>query len=77
MLLEYPSGETDRVFVYAAFVVDAYSRVIVGWQVARHLRTDLALDALEQAIWLRVAAVNLKRLLALGPQRTDTGWAVA
>ena len=40
-------------FVYVAFVIDAYARCIVGWQAARHLRTDLALDALEQAIWAR------------------------
>lgn len=40
-------------FVYVAFVIDCYSRLIVGWQLARHLRTDLALDALEMAIWMR------------------------
>jgi putative transposase len=34
-------------------VIDAYSRRIVGWQLATHLRTDLALDALEMAIWQR------------------------
>jgi putative transposase len=38
-------------FVHAALVIDAYSRMIVGWQLATHLRTDLALDALEMAIW--------------------------
>jgi transposase InsO family protein len=40
-------------FVYVAFVIDAYSRFLVGWQTARSLRTDLALDALEMAIWAR------------------------
>jgi putative transposase len=40
-------------FVYVAFVTDVYSRMIVGWQASRSLRTDLALDALEQAIWAR------------------------
>ena len=40
-------------FVYVAFVIDAYSRFIVGWRVANNLRTDLALDALEQALWAR------------------------
>jgi putative transposase len=40
-------------FVYVALVVDAFSRFIVGWQAARSLRTDLALDALEMAIWAR------------------------
>ena len=33
-----------------AFVIDAFSRFLVGWQAARSLRTDLALDALEMAI---------------------------
>jgi putative transposase len=40
-------------FVYVAFVVDAFSRFLVGWQASRSLRTDLALDALEMAIWRR------------------------
>lgn len=40
-------------WVYAAFVVDVWSRQVVGWQLATHLRTDLALDALEMAIWRR------------------------
>jgi putative transposase len=40
-------------FVYAAFVVDAFSRAIVGWRVAASLHTELALDALEMAIWTR------------------------
>ena len=40
-------------FVYVAFVTDAYSRRIVGWQASRSLRTDLALHALEQAVWER------------------------
>ena len=41
-------------FTYVAFVIDAYSRRIVGWRASRSLRTDLALDALEQAIWDRL-----------------------
>ncbi len=45
-------------FVYAAFVIDAYSRLIVGWQLATHLRTELALDALEMALWRRGGAVE-------------------
>jgi transposase InsO family protein len=40
-------------FVYVAFVIDVYSRFIVGWQTSRSLRTDLALDALEMAMWRR------------------------
>jgi len=40
-------------WVYAAFVIDVYSRMVVGWQVATSLHTDLALDALEMGIWRR------------------------
>ena len=40
-------------FAYVAFVIDAYSRFVVGWRVSASLRTDLALDALEQALWAR------------------------
>lgn len=40
-------------WVYASFVLDVYSRMIVGWQVATSLYTDLALDALTMGIWNR------------------------
>jgi putative transposase len=40
-------------FCYTAFIIDAYSRAIVGWRVATTLRAELALDALEMAIWAR------------------------
>src|SRR5918993_846448 len=45
-------------FVYVAFVIDAFSRFVVGWQAARSLRTDLTLDALEMAIWRRQARLD-------------------
>jgi putative transposase len=45
-------------FVYVAFVIDVFSRFIVGWQASRSLRTDLALDALEMAIWRRQAQLD-------------------
>jgi putative transposase len=40
-------------WVYAAFVLDVYSRFVVGWQVSTSLRTDLALDALDMGLWAR------------------------
>nr|WP_231135160.1 IS3 family transposase [Motilibacter deserti] len=40
-------------FVYVAFVMDVYSRRIVGWRCSTSLRADLALDALEQGLWQR------------------------
>ncbi|MER7007485.1 IS3 family transposase [Dactylosporangium sp. NPDC000555] len=39
--------------VYVAFVIDLYSRAIVGWRLAEHQRTDLPLDALTMALWQR------------------------
>ena len=45
-------------FVYVSFVFDVFSRFIVGWQAASHLRTDLALDALEMALWRRRSDVT-------------------
>jgi transposase InsO family protein len=41
---------TWRGAVYVAFIIDAFARRIVGWRVSSSLRTDIALDALEQAL---------------------------
>jgi len=46
-------------FVYVAFVIDVFSRMIVGWRVSRSLRSDLALDALDQALYSRTDLENL------------------
>lgn len=46
-------------FVYLAFILDVYSRAIVGWQLASHLRTELVLEALEMANGLRRPAAGL------------------
>lgn len=40
-------------FVYVAFVIDVYSRKIVGWRALKSMKTQLILDALEQALWAR------------------------
>ena len=45
--------------VYAAFVIDCFSRFIVGWRLTSHQRTDLPLDALEMALWNRRPAPGL------------------
>src|SRR5213076_1149525 len=50
-------------WVYAAFILDVYSRMIVGWQVATSLYTDLALDALQMAIWRRDNGTGLGGLV--------------
>ena len=46
-------------FVYVAFVIDVFSRRIVGWRVSRSMRTELVLDALEQALHQRRPADGL------------------
>jgi putative transposase len=45
--------KTHSGWVYVAFVIDVFSRMVVGWQASKSLRSDLALDALEMAIWNR------------------------
>ena len=50
--------KTHSGWVYVAFVVDVFSRMIVGWQASRSLRSDLAIDALEMAIWNRQRAFH-------------------
>jgi transposase InsO family protein len=44
---------TWRGFVYVAFVIDVFSRRIVGWRASTSLRAEIALDALEQALYAR------------------------
>lgn len=63
---EFTAGERDRLwvadityiptwsgFLYLAVVIDAWSRRVVGWSMATHLRTELVLDALNMALWQR------------------------
>jgi putative transposase len=45
--------KTHSGWVYLAFIIDVYSRMVVGWQASRSLRSDLAIDALEMAMWNR------------------------
>jgi putative transposase len=45
--------KTHTGWVYVAFIIDAYSRMVVGWQASRSLRSDLAIDALEMAVFNR------------------------
>ena len=45
--------KTHSGWVYVAFIVDVFSRMVVGWQASRSLRSDLAIDALEMAIFNR------------------------
>ena len=78
--------KTHAGWVYVAFIIDAYSRFVVGWQASTSLRSDLAIDALEMAVfnWRR-AGDDLDQLVhhsgmgvqitgvRLDPQRTRHG----
>jgi putative transposase len=44
--------------VYVAFVIDVFSRLIVGWRAATSMRTELVLDALEMAVWRRASVLE-------------------
>jgi transposase InsO family protein len=45
--------KTHTGWTYVAFVIDVFSRRIVGWQASTSLRSDLAMDALEMALYAR------------------------
>lgn len=61
---------TDEGFLYLAFVLDVYSRRIVGWSMASHLRTELMVDALETAVWRRKPEAGLVHHSDRGTQYT-------
>ena len=61
-------------FLYLAFVLDCHSRMIVGWQLAAHMRTDLVLDALEMANGLRRPDAGLIAHSDRGSQYTSIAY---
>lgn len=62
--------KTDEGFLHLAFVLDVYSRRIVGWSMASHLRAELVVDALEMAVWRRKPAAGLVHHSDRGTQYT-------
>jgi len=58
-------------FDYLAFVMDAYSRRLVGWAMADHLRAELVTDALDMALWRRQPAPGLNHHSDRGSQYTS------
>jgi putative transposase len=58
-------------FLYLSFVLDAYSRRLVGWAMETHLRTELVLDALQMAIWRRKPQAGLIHHSDQGVQYTS------
>ena len=50
---DFSYGTTWPGMVYVAFIIDVFSRMIVGWRVSSSMSAELTLDALEQALWAR------------------------
>ena len=64
-------------WLYLSFVLDTYSRKIVGWSMANHLRTELVLDALNMAIYNRRPAAGLIHHSDRGSQYTSVEFEAA
>ena len=65
---------TWSVFLYLAVVMDVYSRRIVGWAMADHLRTELVVSALEMALWNRRPAQGVIHHSDQGSQYTSVAF---
>jgi putative transposase len=63
--------KTEEGFLYLSFVLDAYSRRLVGWAMATHLRTELVVEALQMAIWRRKPQTGLIHHSDQGVQYTS------
>ena len=65
---------TGEGFVYLAFILDVYSRRVVGWAMENHLRTELVVDALRMAVWRRKPAPGLVHHSDQGVQGGFNRW---
>ena len=61
-------------FVYVAFVIDVFSRIIVGWRASRSMSAELTLDALEQALWVHQVKEGLIHHSDRGSQYLSIGY---
>jgi putative transposase len=52
-VMDVTEHPTDEGKVYVAVVLDAFSRRVVGWSIADHIRSELVVDAVQMAIWRR------------------------
>lgn len=66
---------TREGFLYLAFILDVYSRRIVGWAMEDHLRTEIVVDALQMAVWRRKPAPGLVHHSDQGVQYTALSFA--
>lgn len=68
---DFTYGRCWEGVVYFAFIIDVFSRMVVGWQFATHMRTELVLDALEMALWARSPEGELVHHSDRGSQYTS------
>jgi putative transposase len=61
---------TQEGFLYLAFILDVYSRKIVGWSMDSHMRTELVVGALQMAVWRRKPSAGLVHHSDRGAQYT-------
>jgi transposase InsO family protein len=61
---------TQEGFVYLSFILDVYSRRVVGWSMSDSLRTELVDNALEMALWRRKPSSGLVHHCDRGAQYT-------
>ena len=71
-ITEHPTAEGK---VYLAVVIDAWSRRVVGWSIADHLRSELVVDALDMAIWRRRPARDAELIHHSDHGTQYTSWA--
>ena len=57
--------------MYLSFILDVYSRKVVGWSMSEHLRTELVVEALEMALWRRKPSAGLIHHSDRGVQYTS------
>lgn len=55
-VMDVTEHPTDTGKLYCAVVLDAFSRRVVGWSIADHIRSELVVDALQMAVWRRQPA---------------------
>src|SRR5271169_818014 len=73
-VMDVTEHPTDTGKAYLAVVLDAFSRRVVGWSIADHMRTELVVDALQMAIWRRRPPVG-QTIAHSDHGSTYTSWA--